>query len=32
MANDATTSSNPLMVPIQNEELEETSFDVNVSH
>jgi hypothetical protein len=32
MANDATTSSNPSVVPMQNEELEKTSFDVKVSH
>jgi hypothetical protein len=31
MANDATTSSNPLLVPIQNEEFKETPFNVNVS-
>jgi hypothetical protein len=31
MVNDATTSSNPLLVPIQNEEFKETPFNVNVS-
>ncbi len=31
MADDATTSSNPSAVPIENEKLEERSFDVNVS-
>jgi len=31
MVNDAITSSNPLVVPIQNEEFKETPFNVNVS-
>jgi hypothetical protein len=31
MAEDATTSSNPLVVLIQDEKLEETPFNVNVS-
>jgi hypothetical protein len=31
MVNDANTSSNPLLVPIQNEEFKETPFNVNVS-
>lgn len=30
MVDDATTSSNPLVVPIQNEEFKETPFNVNV--
>jgi hypothetical protein len=31
MVNDVTTSSNPLVMPIQDEEFEEALFDVNVS-
>ncbi len=31
MADDATTSLNPLVTPIEEEELEKTLFDVNVS-
>jgi hypothetical protein len=31
MADDATMFSNPLVVPIQNEELEDAPFNVNVS-
>jgi hypothetical protein len=31
MANDATTSSNPLVTPRKDEKLEEKPFDVNVS-
>jgi hypothetical protein len=31
MADDVTTPLNPLVAPVEQEELEETSFDVNVS-
>jgi hypothetical protein len=31
MANDVVTPSNPLIMPIEEEELEKTSFDMNVS-
>ncbi len=31
MVNDVVTPSNPLVAPVEKEELEETSFDVNIS-
>jgi len=31
MVDDATTSSNPLVVPVQDKQLEKTLVDVNVS-